>query len=146
MSEDLLRDLARRVGIAVEWQDYAGKPQIVPAAVLRRVLAALGLPADTSRELSASRRLLTKRRSLADLDRNGYLEETFFTFSFSPIRDETGGVGGLFHPVTETTSEVLSERRTRNAGSSGGAGRTRCDDSDWRDRPRTRATRARNLR
>jgi len=47
------------------------------------------------------------------LDRNGYLEETFFTFSFSPIRDETGGVGGLFHPVTETTSKMLAERRTR---------------------------------
>jgi signal transduction histidine kinase len=46
------------------------------------------------------------------LDRNGYLEETFFTFSFSPIRDETG-VAGLFHPVTETTSKMLSERRTR---------------------------------
>jgi signal transduction histidine kinase len=47
------------------------------------------------------------------LDRNGYLEETCFTFSFSPIRDESGGVGGLFHPVTETTSRMLSERRTR---------------------------------
>jgi hypothetical protein len=47
------------------------------------------------------------------LDRHGYLEETFFTFSFSPIRDETGGVGGLFHPVTETTSKMISERRTR---------------------------------
>jgi PAS domain S-box-containing protein len=47
------------------------------------------------------------------LDRNGYLEETFFTFSFSPIRDESGGVGGLFHPVTETTGRMLSERRTR---------------------------------
>ena len=47
------------------------------------------------------------------LDRNGYLEETFFTFSFSPIRDETGGVGGLFHPVTETTATMLSERRVR---------------------------------
>lgn len=47
------------------------------------------------------------------LDRNGYLEETFFTFSFSPIRDESGGIGGLFHPVTETTARMLSERRTR---------------------------------
>ncbi len=47
------------------------------------------------------------------VDRNGYLEETFFTFSFSPIRDETGGVGGLFHPVTEQTGKMLSERRTR---------------------------------
>jgi PAS domain S-box-containing protein len=47
------------------------------------------------------------------LDRNGYLEETFFTFSFSPIRDESGGVGGLFHPVTETTARMLTERRAR---------------------------------
>jgi signal transduction histidine kinase len=47
------------------------------------------------------------------LDRSGYLEETFFTFSFSPIRDESGHVGGLFHPVTETTPTMLGERRTR---------------------------------
>jgi signal transduction histidine kinase len=47
------------------------------------------------------------------LDRNGYLEESFFTFSFSPIRDECGGVGGVFHPVTETTGRMLAERRTR---------------------------------
>jgi len=45
------------------------------------------------------------------LDRNGYLEETFFTFSFSPIRDETGGVAGLFHPVTETTTKMVGERQ-----------------------------------
>jgi signal transduction histidine kinase len=46
------------------------------------------------------------------LDRNGYLEETFFTFSFSPILDESG-VGGLFHPVSESTGRMLGERRTR---------------------------------
>jgi hypothetical protein len=48
------------------------------------------------------------------LDRNGYLEETCFTFSLSPIRDETGRVVGLFHPVTETTAGMLSGRRTRS--------------------------------
>ena len=47
------------------------------------------------------------------LDRKGYLEETFFTFSLSPIRDESSEVGGLFHPVTETTAQMLSQRRTR---------------------------------
>ncbi len=47
------------------------------------------------------------------LFRNGYLEETFFTFSLSPIRDETGGISGLFHPVNETTASMLAERRTR---------------------------------
>src|SRR4051794_28162346 len=67
MSDEIVRDLARRAGIAVEWQDYAGHPHVVPPPVLRKVLSALGLPADTSRELSSSRRLLTKRSSLADL-------------------------------------------------------------------------------
>jgi signal transduction histidine kinase len=47
------------------------------------------------------------------LNRNGYLEETFFTFSLSPIQDESGHIGGLFHPVTETTATMLSERRNR---------------------------------
>ncbi|MCP3141824.1 ATP-binding protein [Pyxidicoccus xibeiensis] len=47
------------------------------------------------------------------LERNGYPEETFFTFSLSPIRDESGKVAGLFHPVTETTATMLSQRRTR---------------------------------
>ncbi|MBC7546015.1 MAG: response regulator [Candidatus Sericytochromatia bacterium] len=46
------------------------------------------------------------------LDRHGYLEGAFMTFSFSPIRDESGGVGGLFHPITETTDKMLSARRT----------------------------------
>jgi 4-alpha-glucanotransferase len=67
MSDEVVRDLARRAGIAVEWQDYAGQSQVVAPPVLRRILAALGLPADASRELSSSRRLLTKRSSLADL-------------------------------------------------------------------------------
>src|SRR3954451_2946551 len=47
------------------------------------------------------------------LDRNGYLEETWFTFSLSPIRDDSGQVVGLFHPVTETTPGMLADRRTR---------------------------------
>src|SRR5262249_32202745 len=38
---------------------------------------------------------------------------TFFTFSFSPIRDESGSVGGLFHPVTEMTQQTLAERRLK---------------------------------
>ncbi|HBK09017.1 MAG TPA: 4-alpha-glucanotransferase [Acetobacteraceae bacterium] len=67
MSDDVVRDLARRAGIAVEWQDYAGQAHVVSPPVLRRVLAALGLPADTSREMSGSRRLLTKRSGWADL-------------------------------------------------------------------------------
>jgi signal transduction histidine kinase/FixJ family two-component response regulator len=47
------------------------------------------------------------------LDRYGCLEETFMTFSFAPIRDESGEVGGIFHPITETTDKMLSARRTQ---------------------------------
>ena len=43
--------------------------------------------------------------------RNDYAEETYFTWSYSPITREDGGVGGVFTAVTETTARVLSERR-----------------------------------
>ncbi len=67
MSDDVVRDLARRAGIAVEWQDHAGQARVVSPPVLRLVLAAVGLPAATSRQISGSRRLLTKRSGFADL-------------------------------------------------------------------------------
>lgn len=47
------------------------------------------------------------------LDRSGYLEETFFTFSFSPILDDAGRVAGLFHPVVELTQASLTTRRLK---------------------------------
>ncbi len=45
------------------------------------------------------------------LERNGYPEECYFSFSFSAIRQEGGDVGGVFTAVTETTRKVISERR-----------------------------------
>ncbi|MFY9807727.1 MAG: histidine kinase, partial [Pseudonocardiaceae bacterium] len=50
---------------------------------------------------------------LLPCDRSGYLEEAYFTYSYSPIRDETGGVAGVFTAVIETTDRVLNERRLR---------------------------------
>ena len=47
------------------------------------------------------------------LERHGYLEESYFNFSYSPIRDETGRVSGVFIPVAETTEKVIGERRLR---------------------------------
>lgn len=67
MTDEILRDLSRRAGIAVEWQDYAGRPHVVEPPVLRQLLKALGLPADSSRELSASRRTLSRRSSISEL-------------------------------------------------------------------------------
>jgi signal transduction histidine kinase len=45
------------------------------------------------------------------LDRHGFTEECYFIFSYSPIREEGGSVGGVLVTVTETTQRVLSERR-----------------------------------
>ncbi len=55
------------------------------------------------------------------LNRSGYAEECYFTFSFSPIRDESGGIGGIFTAVTETTERVLGERRLRTLRALAGA-------------------------
>jgi PAS domain S-box-containing protein len=48
---------------------------------------------------------------LIPLDRNGYLEDCYFTLSYSPIRDESGGVGGMLAVVAETTERVQGQRR-----------------------------------
>ena len=44
------------------------------------------------------------------MNRNGHDEKTWFTFSYSPVRDEDGQVGGMFCACTETTEQVLAER------------------------------------
>ena len=45
------------------------------------------------------------------LDRHGFTEECYFIFSYSPIRQEDGAVGGVLVTVTETTARVLAARR-----------------------------------
>ncbi|MCJ2084223.1 PAS domain-containing sensor histidine kinase [Methylobacterium sp. J-090] len=45
------------------------------------------------------------------LHRNGYPEETHFSFSYTPVPDEGGGVAGLFCACTETTGQVTIQRR-----------------------------------
>ena len=45
------------------------------------------------------------------LGRSGFSEETYHTFSYSPMPDDQGGIGGLLCVVTEDTDRVLSERR-----------------------------------
>jgi PAS domain S-box len=45
------------------------------------------------------------------MERNGYPEETFFSYSYSPIPNDEGGSGGVFCACTETTERVIGERR-----------------------------------
>jgi PAS domain S-box-containing protein len=44
------------------------------------------------------------------MQRRGFEEQTWFTFSYSPVRDESGAVAGMYCACTETTAHVLAER------------------------------------
>ena len=45
------------------------------------------------------------------LERSGYLEETYHTFSYSPLADDDGHTAGLLCVVSEDTAQVLANRR-----------------------------------
>lgn len=45
------------------------------------------------------------------LHRNGFPEETHFSFSYTPVPDDDGAIIGLFCACTETTGRVTSERQ-----------------------------------
>jgi PAS domain S-box-containing protein len=45
------------------------------------------------------------------MERNGYPEETYYTFSYSPIPDDLGGIGGILCVNTDDTQRVISERQ-----------------------------------
>jgi PAS domain S-box-containing protein len=45
------------------------------------------------------------------MERHGFPEDTWYTFSYSPIRTEDGAVAGMFCACTETTDKVQADRR-----------------------------------
>jgi PAS domain S-box-containing protein len=48
------------------------------------------------------------------LERSGYPEETYHTFSYSPLEDDSGHTAGMLCVVTEETERVIGERRLRS--------------------------------
>ncbi|HBF52012.1 MAG TPA: hybrid sensor histidine kinase/response regulator [Massilia sp.] len=44
------------------------------------------------------------------MNRHGYDEQTWFTFSYSAVRDDSGAVGGVYCACVEATEQVLGER------------------------------------
>ncbi|RYG23257.1 response regulator [bacterium] len=44
------------------------------------------------------------------MERNGYPEETYYTFSYSPIPDDAGQPGGIFCANSEDTQRVIGQR------------------------------------
>ena len=53
------------------------------------------------------------KNHLVPINRNGKLEEVFWTYGYSPVRDKSGSVQGTLVVCSETTEQVLSERRLR---------------------------------
>jgi len=47
------------------------------------------------------------------LDRNGFPEETYWTFSYSPAFNDGGQVAGVFCACTEMTNTILGQRRLK---------------------------------
>src|SRR4029077_5857107 len=47
------------------------------------------------------------------LERKGFREETYHTFSYSPVPDDQGGAGGMLCVVAEATSRTIGGRRLR---------------------------------
>ncbi|HEX5657458.1 MAG TPA: ATP-binding protein [Polyangiales bacterium] len=58
-------------------------------------------------------RAVAEQNMPVPLQRHGYLEEAYFTFSYDPICDEDGSVAGVLVICEETTEQVLHERRLR---------------------------------
>lgn len=50
------------------------------------------------------------------MNRSGYDEETYFTFSYSPLSDDDGRIVGVLDIATETTHEVVNQRRLAALG------------------------------
>src|SRR5205085_5772726 len=53
------------------------------------------------------------------IGRNGLTEECYFTFCYSPVRQESGSTGGVLVTVCETTRAVRAERRLLELSSEG---------------------------
>ena len=71
------------------------------------------------------------------LERCGYPEETYHTFSYSPLRDDAGAVVGMLCVVSEDTERVIGERRMatlRDLGSDPSAVRTEQETLDYAGR------------
>lgn len=51
-------------------------------------------------------------RGLLCLDRHGFIEEAYFSYGYSPIRDESGTVAGIFVACSENTADVIGARRS----------------------------------
>jgi PAS domain S-box-containing protein len=64
-------------------------------------------------QVSATQQAIRQENQLVSFYRNGKLEDTYWTFSYSPVYEENGTVGGVLSMGTETTPEIKSRERLK---------------------------------
>jgi PAS domain S-box-containing protein len=47
------------------------------------------------------------------MERHGFPEDTWYTFSYSPVRDDSGAIAGMFCACTEATEEAQADRQAK---------------------------------
>ncbi|MFC0399599.1 response regulator [Paraburkholderia rhizosphaerae] len=97
------------------------------STVWREIWHEIGPLLDTA--LAGTEGTYTEQKLLI-MERNGYPEETYYTFSYSPVPDDHGGTGGIICANNDDTARVIGERQLallREIGASTTNART------WRD-------------
>ncbi len=84
-----------------------GRPAFEVLPEIRQIIEPLLLHVSRTGEATWSEDLMLP------LVRGAGPEEGYFTFTYSPIHDESGQVAGVFCAVMETTGKVIEERRLR---------------------------------
>jgi signal transduction histidine kinase len=103
----LLHNDAFRTILGVKYPTSLGKPA-------REVFPELWhlIQGDFTRVMAAGEAVRYEDQQLP-MQRMGFVEEGYFTYSFSPIRGDHGQIEGTFVVATDMTYRVLGERRTR---------------------------------
>jgi PAS domain S-box-containing protein len=84
-----------------------GQPGLVVLAEIRDLIEPL------LRRVTETGEAIWSEDMMLPLLRGEAQQESYFTFTYSPIRDEATKVGGVFCAVVETTEQVIEERRLR---------------------------------
>jgi signal transduction histidine kinase len=79
------------------------------------------------------------------MERSGYREETYYTFSYSPIPDDDGKPGGIICANTDDTKRVIGERQLALLRELATAGSARTLSQVFHSTARALATNARDL-
>ncbi|GGK31272.1 4-alpha-glucanotransferase [Salinarimonas ramus] len=94
---DALHALAEEAGLHIRWEDFKGRPQEVSQETLRRVLAAMGLPADGESDVADSRARLREEAGsglsflTTEVGQSTLLPPAFVDHAVAVLRHEHGG-------------------------------------------------------